>query len=54
MERRGLVRDRRTGMSLRMEFGAWAEAVLVRFEEALSGRTSSAAVACFRSLCLLR
>lgn len=41
-------------MSLRIEFEAWADAALVRFEDAFSGRTSSAASASLRSLCRLR
>ena len=53
-ESRGLERERRTGMRRRREFEEAAEALAARFEEALGGRTRSASVASFRSLCRRR
>lgn len=54
MERRGLERERRTGINLRRELEGAADAFVARFEEAFSGRTRSEVEASFRSLCRLR
>jgi hypothetical protein len=54
IERRGLERERRTGIRRRMEFeGAWA-AEFERVDEALGGRTRSACATARRAACRLR
>lgn len=54
MERRGLERERRTGINLRRELGGAFEAVVESVEEVFGGRTRSADAAARRAACRRR